>query len=381
MRGVSRKTIFLLVILIVLGSLLYRSRGSIRLEGFDWSQLKDSILRVNGWLVLLSVVGIYGAYALRAQRWARFSQHLGPQSFLRTFRATLIGFSALFLLGRVAEPIRPLLIARKERQPVSSAFGIYVLERICDLASTVVIFGLSLFSFPNLFAQNAGSGSILLTAMRATGLSMLLALPVIIGFLVYFRFHGAARFDRKIEHWRAEGKLHGWRGRIAGLLRGFGEGLQAIRTLPDLFAALGYTAAHWALIAFIYLIICMSFGGRLAAIGIAGAMLTLAFSMVGSTVQLPGVGGGSQAACFVALSIVLGVEKEPAAAAAILIWAVTFAACSLAGVPLLVMEGWSVGELRRMAKAEAEAEAQGGHIGSAGRAGEPSASPANEGRQ
>jgi len=32
---------------------------------------------------------------------------------------------------------------------------------------------------------------------------------------------------------------------------------------------------------------------------------------------------------------------------------VTFAACSLAGIPLLFREGWSLGELRRMRQQEA----------------------------
>jgi len=78
----------------------------------------------------------------------------------------------------------------------------------------------------------------------------------------------------------------------------------------------------------------------------------LAFTLVGSAVQLPGVGGGSQLACFLAYTTIFGVEKEPAAAAAILIWLITFAGCSLAGVPLLIHEGMSLGELRRMAKEE-----------------------------
>jgi hypothetical protein len=76
--------------------------------------------------------------------------------------------------------------------------------------------------------------------------------------------------------------------------------------------------------------------------------------MVGSAIQLPGVGGGSQLACFLAYTTIFGVEKEPAAAAAILIWLISFAGCSLAGIPLLIHEGMSLGELRRLAKQEEE---------------------------
>jgi hypothetical protein len=49
-----------------------------------------------------------------------------------------------------------------------------------------------------------------------------------------------------------------------------------------------------------------------------------------------------------------GVEQESAVAAAMILWLVTFAACSLVGVPLLLKEGLSLGELRRLREHEAE---------------------------
>ena len=59
-------------------------------------------------------------------------------------------------------------------------------------------------------------------------------------------------------------------------------------------------------------------------------------------------------ASFLAYTTVFGVEKEAAAAASIVMWLITFAACSLAGVPLLVHEGFSPGKLREMAEREKE---------------------------
>ncbi len=38
-----------------------------------------------------------------------------------------------------------------------------------------------------------------------------------------------------------------------------------------------------------------------------------------------------------------------------MVWLVTFASCSLAGLPLLFQEGWSMGELRQMVEAEEKA--------------------------
>jgi len=98
-----------------------------------------------------------------------------------------------------------------------------------------------------------------------------------------------------------------------------------------------------------------AFGGKLAELSLGAVILVLAFTLVGSAVQLPGVGGGAQLATFLVLTLVLGVEKEPAATAAIILWLVGFASCCIAGLPLLFREGWSMGDLRRMAQAEEKA--------------------------
>ena len=118
---------------------------------------------------------------------------------------------------------------------------------------------------------------------------------------------------------------------------------------------------HWFLIVVCYLWVAHAFGGRLGELTLAGATLVLAFTMVGSAAQLPGVGGGAQVATFLVLTLIFGVDKEPAATMSIMVWLVTFASCCLAGLPLLFREGWSMGDLRQMATAEEqEAEIRGG---------------------
>lgn len=353
-----RKWFLAALIVVALGLLLYRSRSAIGLEGFSWSRLWEVVGQARLSLLLLSLVPIYLAYAVRAMRWMRFSRYIGHGSFASLYSSTLIGFTGVFLLGRAGEPVRPLLIARKDGVPVSSAFGIYVLERVFDIANTVVIAGLSLLVFSPA-ARPGGASQALLTTARTSGAVLLAGLLAMVGFLVYFRVRGAGALERRLASWKSR---PGWHARAAGLFAGFSDGLQAIRTPGDLAAAIAYTVVHWALVILIYLWVPQSFGGRLAELGLAGGLLVLAFTMVGSTMQLPGVGGGSQVASFLAFTVIFGVEKEPAAAASIVLWLITFAASSLAGVPLLIREGWSMGELRRLARAEAEAEAAGTHV-------------------
>jgi len=355
MRRGSRQVLLVLLAMMVAAGLVLRFRGAIGLEGFSWHRLAVALLRARPGPLLLSLAAIFIAYAVRALRWIRFSRHLGACRFARVYSATLMGFAAVFLLGRAGEPVRPVLIARKENMPVAGMFGIYVLERVFDLASTIVIAALGLLVFSPV-APGEASRALLATA-RTTGLLLLAGLAGMVAFLVSFRFRGASVLHARLERWRTR---RGWRGRAASFLTGFGEGLQAIRSFGDLFAAIGYSAVHWLVVAAIYLWVPQSFGGRLGELDFPSALVVLAFTMAGSTLQLPGVGGGAQVASFIAFTAVFGVEKEPAAAAAILLWLVTFAASSVAGVPLLIREGWSMGELRRLA--QAEAGAAGSHI-------------------
>jgi uncharacterized protein (TIRG00374 family) len=348
MRSWSRKLLIVLLGLLVLGLVIYFSRGIIHLQGFSGGKLLHAVRNANPYLLILAIVAIYCCYALRALRWKVFQGNLGPSSFWPIYSMTLAGFSAVFLLGRAGEPVRPVLLARKERLPVADVFGIYVLERIFDLASMAVIaaIGLLLFKSHTRVGDQAGT---LEAAAKTAGTVFSAAVLVAIGFLVYLRLHGTALLERSLQGWKAS---HGWRAIVARILLGLARGVQTIRSFGELALALFYSAAHWFLVLLVYLWVSHAFGGALGTINVGDAMLVLAFTLAGSAVQLPGVGGGAQVATFLAYTAILGIEKEPAMAAAIVLWLISFAACSLAGVPLLFREGFSLGKLREMAQHE-----------------------------
>ncbi|HEX4003796.1 MAG TPA: lysylphosphatidylglycerol synthase transmembrane domain-containing protein [Candidatus Acidoferrales bacterium] len=352
----SRRYLLLLVALAAVGYFFYKFRNAITLEGFRWGMVGASLRNSRVSFLVLGVVVIYVCFAIRSLRWMRFCRWLGPTKFWSVYSATLTGFTCIFLLGRAGEPIRPVLIARKDSLSMPGMFGVYVLERISDAVAALVLAGCALLmlqhgALAGNSAESPAEASIVRIA-RSTGAVLLAGLVVAVAFLVYFRYHGAGWLTKKLHDskWR-----HGWRGKVVLLLEGFVEGLQGIRTWEDLVALTGYTAIHWALVAVVYELVTHAFGGRLAQLSFGAVILVLAFTLVGSAVQLPGVGGGAQLATFLVLTLVLGVEKEPAATAAIILWLVAFASCCIAGLPLLFREGWSMGELRRMAQAEEKA--------------------------
>src|ERR1700752_816293 len=149
MRGRLRRTLIALLVLAALIALAYQSRHKINLADFTWKKFSDSVQQANIFYLLLSLIGIYVCYAIRAVRWQRFCKYLGPTSFVNTYAGTLMGFASIFVLGRPGEGVRPLLLARKERLPVASMFGIYFLERLCDVCAYAALFCLALLVFPS----------------------------------------------------------------------------------------------------------------------------------------------------------------------------------------------------------------------------------------
>jgi glycosyltransferase 2 family protein len=351
----SRRYLLLILGLLVVGFFLYKFRNSIALAGFRWSMVGESLRHARLSLLVLSLAAIYVCYAIRALRWVRFCRWLGQAHFGNVYRATVEGFACTFLLGRAGEPIRPILIARKDALSIPGMFGVYVLERVFDVAATVLLLAFALLLFERGGLANSEDAGLMRVASSA-GVVLLVALLAMVAFLVYFRYHGGAWLALKLQHkiWHT-----GWREKLAALLEGFSEGLQGIRGWNDMAAVTGYTIVHWVLVVLVYLWAAHAFSGRLAALSFGGAALVTAFTLVGSAAQLPGVGGGSQLATFLVLTLVFGVEREPAAVASIVIWLITFAGCCLVGLPLLFREGWTMGELRKMAREEEQAgEAQ-----------------------
>ncbi|HEY4977672.1 MAG TPA: lysylphosphatidylglycerol synthase domain-containing protein, partial [Candidatus Acidoferrum sp.] len=147
MPAKSRKWWFLGLAALIVAFLLFRSRGALHLSQFSGAKLWDALRGANYWYLLLSILAMYLCYAFRAWRWQKFQAHVGQANFWNIYAMNLAGFSALFLLGRAAEPVRPLLISRKDKIPLADTFGIYALERILDAASTAVLASVGLLVF------------------------------------------------------------------------------------------------------------------------------------------------------------------------------------------------------------------------------------------
>jgi uncharacterized protein (TIRG00374 family) len=348
MRSLSRKTISVVLGLLALGIVAYQVSSFLHLASFSGSKLLYAVRNANAYYIILALVAIYSCYGIRSLRWQVFQRNIGHVNFWQIYKLTLAGFAAIFLLGRAGEPVRPLLLAKKEHLPIADTFGIYVLERIFDMASVAVIAAVGLVLFGT--RPHAGEmASKLETAAKTSGAILFAGVLAATIALIYLRLHGTALLERRLQ---AAIQAGGWRGSFARIVLGFVRGVQTVRTWKDLILATVYSALHWSVVALVYYWVSHSFTGTLRTIGLADSLLVLAFTLVGSTIQLPGIGGGSQAGAIIAYTTIFGVEREPAVAAAMVLWAITFAGCGILGVPMLIHEGLGLRDLKRMAAEE-----------------------------
>jgi hypothetical protein len=352
MGAKSRKWLFLALGAVLLGFLLYHFRYSLPLSQFSGKEFWSAIKRADPVYLLAAVSLIYVCYFLRALRWRNLQRHVGDSSLWHILSMTLAGFSAVFLFGRVGEPVRPLLISRKDKIPLADTFGIYALERLIDMGFSVGVLGCwFLIVTAQKFLHSGQLSPALEGARKTAGTILALGAIGLIILAVYLRTHGASMIEGKMQAWLA---VHGWRARVARIVLGVARGLKAIRSWRDFVYAFVVSTLHWFLVVLVYYLTASSFGGKLASLRFQDSMFILALTLIGSLFQLPGIGGGPQAVMVGAWTKLFGVPAEAALAAAMVTYLVTFALCTFAGVPILFHEGWSLGDLRRMSQHEDE---------------------------
>ena len=91
---------------------------------FRWDILAQQTQFVRWQNILIGMLLIYGAYLVRAFRWVVFlrpTRRLPPLYLLGT---QVIGFTAVALLGRVADLTRPYLVARRSKLPIALQIAI-----------------------------------------------------------------------------------------------------------------------------------------------------------------------------------------------------------------------------------------------------------------
>jgi glycosyltransferase 2 family protein len=317
--------------LIVGLTLAYRTRGGsfrwnllfVTIRQADWRWLAASIS-----LILLSNVG-------RALRWQVMLRPLwnGQAPRIGVWRLTsdtAIGLTAGVLLGRVGEVVRPYLIAVQTGLPFSSQLAAWFLERILDLLMVLLLCG---------YALGTLSASIR-SPLRAGGYLLLLIAVICLAVLMALR-DPSRRAQRRIQA-ALSFLTEEQQSRVSRALDSVSQALECTRD-PRLLVLLAvYTLLEWAVLVAANLALFRGFEAT-QRFGAMDALTVMAFMALGSLVQLPGVGGGSQAACILALTSMFRVSIEAASGVAIMLWVVGTIAIVPVGLACAFHEGlnWS----------------------------------------
>ncbi len=353
-----------LIALVALAILLAWGRRHIH---FDFGIFVSQIRLADWTRIGLGVACIYIGYLFRSARWALLLRHHKKVPLLSLTGTQVMGFTAVALIGRVADPVRPYLVTRRTGVPLSTQIAVYIVERLFDFGSMAVVISLALLWIPYPQTAAATAHSNLIARLLApllhhypiigtilTRFGALLVTLIAVLFLVFMRLSGltVARF---FEH--GLGPIAYGLGRSIGdKIRTFHSGLGAVRDLADFSLAASISLAMWALIAAAYLETARAFvaSPALASISVPKVILLMAISGGVSIFQLPILGWFSQIA-FVAAALTsfFGAAPEAATACAATLLLVTFISIIPVGLVWAQLEDVS---LRTVAAESEEAE-------------------------
>ncbi len=334
------------VVLAVLVYLQFRTY-----KNFDWAKLFQNGLSWRH--ILHGVLLIYLAYILRAVRWKIFLRPVRKEAtIIGLIPPTMIGFAALALLGRAGEMIRPYLIARRTNLPFASQVAVWAVERIFDVGGFTVLMVGAIFLPSKLRAFTEAAPPDVRHWIHLTGYALI---GLVVGLLtgaVVVAYRGnriAGWVERRFSH-LAENLGH----RIALKIREFTMGMKTIHGPWEFIQLSAVSVAMWWVIALSYKEVTHAYGLPMDAMSTTKVLLLMGSSMIGSMVQLPGVGGGSQLATISAMDHIFHiVPRELTVSCGIMLWLVTFAAVIPVGLVLSHHERLS---LRKLSAESAQAD-------------------------
>ncbi|HEY6122064.1 MAG TPA: lysylphosphatidylglycerol synthase transmembrane domain-containing protein [Pyrinomonadaceae bacterium] len=313
----------------------------------DWAEVRQAVGHADWRLLFIAAGVICIAYLVRAYRWGALLAPLGPADLRDLFIATTVGFSAVFLIGRAGEVVRPVVLPmRDKRVRPSAAFVTIMIERIYDMMAVVVLFALNLLWFK----PPAHLGAVF-TRVRIVGVVLLFAAILAVVGLTWFRRKSpivVGWFQRILERWHFVPK------RLTKLILSTLEQLaRALRVLVDareLAVTIGWTVLLWVGIAFANLLVLRAFG---IPFGLSETIFVLGWSLIGSLVPTPGGAAGAFHAATAAGLIFLGVLRETAAAISIVMHLIDFGPAAIFGFYYFIRGDINLTRLRSLASQEA----------------------------
>ena len=317
----------------------------------DWTEVWTEVRLANWALLSLAMISFTGTYFVRVIRWRALLEPMAQPSLSALFRATMVGFSALFLMGRAGELIvRPAMLSVRERVHPSASYATVMIERVFDMVMVAFFFAVN-FVFFEYTSSDAESVRVF-GWIKALGALLLCASIAGIYGLSVFRSRRAgalAYLERKL-NWLPSKIKRG----LLSLLTHISEGLAVLHDARGLTVMFSYTLILWLMAALAHLLVVRAFSIPYAQIPLTGAVFLMGAAMLGSVVPTPGGATGPFHTAAAGALIILGVEQNKAASVAIILHLVMFIPATLFGMFYVFKDGLSLDRLRRIGEKQVE---------------------------
>src|ERR1051326_2459763 len=133
----NRKLLFLLILTIITIVVLYRAFG----WDCAWLLFVSSLWNIRPWWLTLSIVATLLTYVVRAVRWQVLLNPLKAIPMGPLISTNVLGFSAIYLVGRAGELVRPIWLTRREQVPLTASVATIIVERFLDTFMLIALFG------------------------------------------------------------------------------------------------------------------------------------------------------------------------------------------------------------------------------------------------
>jgi uncharacterized protein (TIRG00374 family) len=317
----------------------------------NWLEVWNEVREANWAQLTLALSLFIGTYFVRVLRWRTLLQPMAQPPLRALFRATVIGFSALFVMGRAAEMlIRPAALSVKEKIHPSASYATVMVERVFDMVMVVVFFAINLVFFEHI--SNDANAMKMFGWIKVTGgLLLLVAIAGIYG-LYSFRKHREGALDyleRKLHFLPVSVK----KGTIS-LITHLAESLSVLHDVRSLTIVVSYTVLLWLMVAVAHLLVVRAFDIPYRLVPFTGAVFVMGLSMLGSVVPTPGGATGPFHTATTASLTFMGIDHTKAASVAIILHLVIFTPATFFGMYYLVKEGLSLENLKSIGEKQAD---------------------------
>ncbi len=316
---------------------------------FDFGVFRAQLAQADWGKIGIALACIYTGYLFRSVRWAVLLRHSKRVPLFSLLGTQVIGFTAVALIGRVADPVRPYLVAKKTGLTLTSQIAVYIVERLFDAGSMAVLFSSAILFAPAGTLPHPET-------FRKFGYGGLAGAAVGALFLVALRIKGEemARIAEKVFSKLSAGAGHA----VANKMRTFHTGLDTLRSFSDFAIAFALSIAMWGLITITYLETALAFVApdHRASVSLPKCMVLMVSSGAASAVQLPVIGWFTQiGAVMLTMRALFTLSTEAATACAATLLLVSFLAIVPVGLVWAQVEHIS---LRKVAVESECAEAE-----------------------